>query len=211
MKAEKEAAADAGRPARTGEGTGAEPEAKLACRGVWKIFGDGAEDTLARHGGHMDDEALKQAGLVGAVRDVNLEIAAGEIFIIMGLSGSGKSTLVRCMSRLIPITGGQMLVESRDLKTMSERDLLELRRHKMGMVFQHFALLPHLTVLANVAFPLEIQGGDRQSREHKAREIIKLVGLEGREHNYPRQLSGSTTSARAMPTRCCWPPESWLG
>jgi len=210
MKAEKEAAADAGRPARAGEGTGAEPEAKLACRGVWKIFGDGAEDTLARHGGHMDDEALKQAGLVGAVRDVNLEIAAGEIFIIMGLSGSGKSTLVRCMSRLIPITGGQMLVESRDLKTMSERDLLELRRHKMGMVFQHFALLPHLTVLANVAFPLEIQGGDRQSREHKAREIIKLVGLEGREHNYPRQLSGGQQQRVGIARALVVEPDIWF-
>lgn len=184
--------------------------AKLECRGVWKVFGDRAEEILAAYGGRMTDEDLRRETLVGAVRDVNLEIHEGEIFIIMGLSGSGKSTLVRCMSRLIPITGGEMLVESRDINAMSEQELMALRRHKMGMVFQHFALLPHLTILANVAFPLEIQGVERGAREKRAREIIKLVGLEGREHNYPRQLSGGQQQRVGIARALVVEPDIWF-
>src|SRR5687768_18277309 len=108
----------------------------------------------------------------------------------MGLSGSGKSTLVRCLARLIEPSAGEVMFAGRNLLDASPQELIELRRHKMGMVFQHFALLPHLTVLGNVAFPLAVQGVDRRTREARALEMIRLVGLEGRDRHYPRQLSG---------------------
>ena len=95
-----------------------------------------------------------------------------------GLSGSGKSTMVRCLSRLIEPTAGEVLYEGKDLLKATPKELIELRRHKMGMVFQHFALLPHLTVLGNVAFPLEVQGVDRRTREARANEVIELVGRQ---------------------------------
>src|SRR3546814_9760363 len=116
--------------------------------------------------------------LVGAVRAADLEVGDGEIFVIMGLSGSGKSTLVRCLSRLIQPTAGEILFEGRDLLRSSEREMIQIRRHKMGMVFQHFALLPHLTVLQNVGFPLEVQGVGRAAREARAREVIELRSEE---------------------------------
>src|SRR5690606_11469645 len=110
--------------------------------------------------------------------------------VIMGLSGSGKSTLVRCLARLIEPTAGTLLLDDTDLLRASERELIEIRRHRMGMVFQHFALLPHLTVLQNVAFPLSIQGVKRPAAEARARQVIELVGLAGRERYYPQELSG---------------------
>ncbi len=166
------------------------PAAKITCNGVWKLFGAGAERILAEYGGAPGERALAEAGLIGAVRDANFAVADGEIFVIMGLSGSGKSTLVRCMSRLIEPTAGEVIFDGRDLLQASEKALIDIRRHKMGMVFQHFALLPHLTVLGNVAFPLEVQGVPRTAREARALEVIELVGLKGREGYYPRELSG---------------------
>src|SRR3546814_15880688 len=117
----------------------------------------------------------------------------------MGLSGSGKSTRVRCLSRLIQPTAGEILFEGRDLLRSSEREMIQIRRHKMGMVFQHFALLPHLTVLQNVGFPLEVQGVGRAAREARAREVIELVGLEGREAYYPTALSGGQPPPVGIP------------
>src|SRR5690606_20953273 len=125
-----------------------------------------------------------------AVRDVSLDVLTGEIFVIMGLSGSGKSTLVRCMSRLVEPSAGEILFNGRNLLTADDDEMIEIRRHRMGMVFQHFALLPHLSVLGNVGFPLEVQGVDRTTRDKRARAMIELVGLAGRENNYPHQLSG---------------------
>lgn len=168
---------------------GSEPGLMLECEGVWKLFGDGARDFLTG-GAAVTLEDLHAAGLIGAVRDASLRVRDGEIFVIMGLSGSGKSTLVRCMSRLIEPTSGRIIFDGEDLLAMSEKKLIELRRHKMGMVFQHFALLPHLNVLGNVAFPLEVQGLPRAERERRAMEVIELVGLDGRERYYPRELSG---------------------
>ena len=130
------------------------------------------------------------AGLIGAVCDVTLEIGSGEIFVIMGLSGSGTSTLVCCMSRLIEPTASGITFEGRDLLKSSPREMIELRRHEMGMVFQHFALLPHLTVLSNVAIPLEAQSVPCRKREKPALEVIELAGLAGRERYFPCQLSG---------------------
>ncbi|MGH9173910.1 MAG: ATP-binding cassette domain-containing protein, partial [Vicinamibacterales bacterium] len=153
---------------------------KLACERVWKLFGPEPERFLRAHPSPAP-ERLAAAGMIGAVRDASLAIRTGEIFVIMGLSGSGKSTLVRCMSRLIEPTAGRILFEGEDLLEASEPRLIEIRRHKMGMVFQHFALLPPLTVLGNVAFPLEVQGVERARREQRALEMIELVGLKGRE------------------------------
>ncbi len=183
---------------------------KLACHGVWKLFGPGEREFLRRQGDDIDDEKLKAAGLIGAVRDVNLAIGEGEIFVIMGLSGSGKSTLVRCLSRLIEPGAGRILFNDTDLLRASESALIEIRRHKMGMVFQHFALLPHRTVLGNVAFPLEVQGVARGERETRAREIIRLVGLEGREQYYPRELSGGQQQRVGIARSLAVEPELWF-
>ncbi|MFQ5785873.1 MAG: glycine betaine/L-proline ABC transporter ATP-binding protein, partial [Alphaproteobacteria bacterium] len=134
----------------------------------------------------------------------------GEIFVIMGLSGSGKSTLVRCMSRLIEPTAGAVIFEGQDLLKAREQALIEIRRHKMGMVFQNFALLPHLTVLGNVAFPLSVQGVDRATRERRAHEVIELVGLKGRESYYPRELSGGQQQRVGIARSLSVEPEIWF-
>jgi len=185
---------------------------KLACRGVWKVFGRGAEAYLA---GKLSPEMLTpdtmaRAGLMAGVRDVSIEIGEGEIFIVMGLSGSGKSTLLRCMSRLIEPTAGEVLLEGKDLLKASEAELIDIRRHKMGMVFQHFALLPHLSVLDNVAFPLAIQKVGKVEREHRAREVIELVGLGGRENAFPRQLSGGQQQRVGIARSLAVKPELWF-
>ena len=201
----------AGEPAAAeGTATPAQDNAKIACRGVWKLFGDNAERFLETQSAAPSHEALLEAGLIGAVRDASFSVGDGEIFVIMGLSGSGKSTLVRCLSRLIEPTAGSIIFEDRDLLKTSEKALIEIRRHKMGMVFQHFALLPHLTVLGNVAFPLEIQGVGRAKREDRAREIIELVGLQGREAYYPRELSGGQQQRVGIARSLAVEPEIWF-
>lgn len=182
---------------------------KLSARNVWKLFGDGAESFLKKHP-KPDSSDLNEAGLVGAVREASIDVRQGEIFVIMGLSGSGKSTLVRCLSRLIEPTAGQVLFDGTDLLQASERDMIEIRRHKMGMVFQHFALLPHLNVLRNVAFPLEVQGVNREKREKRAREVIELVGLAGRENYFPRELSGGQQQRVGIARSLAVEPEIWF-
>jgi glycine betaine/proline transport system ATP-binding protein len=167
-----------------------DPRPKLICRNVWKLFGDHAARLLAETGGAPELAQIAEAGLVSAVRAVDLEVRESEIFVIMGLSGSGKSTLVRCMSRLVEPTAGEILFDGKNLLSATDAQMIDIRRHRMGMVFQHFALLPHMTVLDNVAFPLEVQGIARPVREERARGMIALVGLSGREDAYPRQLSG---------------------
>ena len=159
-----------------------ENQIKLACRNVWKLFGEGASRLLSETGGRPTQDQIDAAGLIGAVRDACIEVREGEIFVIMGLSGSGKSTLVRCLSRLIEPSAGEILFDGQDLLRADEKEMIDIRRHKMGMVFQHFALLPHLSVLQNVAFPLDVQGVPRAEREAAALEVIELVGLKGREH-----------------------------
>ena len=163
-------------------------EAKISCRNVWKLFGSDPEKFLAAHDGVPDTEAITAGGYIPAVRDATVDVHEGEILVLMGLSGSGKSTLVRCMSRLIEATAGEIDFDGQDLRAASERELVEIRRHKMGMVFQHFALFPHRTVLENVGFPLEVQGVDLADRNARALEIIDLVGLHGRGDYCPRQL-----------------------
>jgi glycine betaine/proline transport system ATP-binding protein len=162
----------------------------LEARGLWKLYGPDGIDLRRYADGSRSTDDLKREGVVGAVRGVDIAVRVGEIFVIMGLSGSGKSTLVRLLSRLVEPTAGAVLFDSRDLVGLSAPELIEIRRHRMGMVFQNFALLAHKTALDNVAFPLEVQGVGRAAREARAREVIELVGLTGREASYPRQLSG---------------------
>ncbi len=186
------------------------PEVKLTCRGVWKLFGPGADAFLATHAGVPDAQSLAEAGLIGAVRHVSLDVAEGENFVIMGLSGSGKSTLVRCMSRLIEPTAGEIVFNGENLLAASPRRMIDIRRHQMGMVFQHFALLPHLNVLDNVAFPLEVQGVARKARETRARAMVELVGLAGREGFFPRELSGGQQQRVGIARSLAVEPELWF-
>ncbi len=181
----------------------------LSCRDVWKIYGPHPERLL--DGARLPDlEEVCRTGHIAAVRGATIDVHAGEIFVIMGLSGSGKSTLVRCLSRLVEPTAGQILFEGQDLLRASPRELIEIRRHRMGMVFQHFALLPHLSVLQNVAFPLQVQGVPKARRDARAREVIALVGLEGREHHFPRQLSGGQQQRVGIARSLAAEPELWF-
>ena len=183
---------------------------KLSCKDLWKVFGNGALDFLNESKTTPKASELISAGLIGAVRNVSLEISEGEIFIIMGLSGCGKSTLVRCLSRLIEPTMGEVMFNGQDLLKANDKDLINIRRHKMGMVFQHFALLPHLTVLGNIAFPLEVQGVESKVREQRAMEVIELVGLKGRERYYPRELSGGQQQRVGIARSLAVEPEIWF-
>ncbi|AHD02252.1 quaternary amine ABC transporter ATP-binding protein [Leisingera methylohalidivorans] len=185
------------------------PKTKLSCRNVWKLYGANAEAFLKDNPSPSGEE-IRSAGIIGAVRNASIDIAEGEIFIIMGLSGSGKSTLVRCLSRLIEPTGGEVLFDGVDLLTASERELIQIRRHKMGMVFQHFALLPHLTVLQNVMFPLTVQGAPKAEAEAKARDVVELVGLKGREDYYPRELSGGQQQRVGIARSLVTEPDLWF-
>ncbi|MFK7939201.1 MAG: glycine betaine/L-proline ABC transporter ATP-binding protein [Roseovarius sp.] len=181
----------------------------LDCRNVWKLYGAHADGFLSSHPDPSLDD-LKQAGLIGAVRAANVQIHQGEIFVIMGLSGSGKSTLVRCLSRLVEPSAGEINFDGNDLLSASDEALIEIRRKKMGMVFQQFALMPHLTVLENAAFPLDVQGVDKPTRLSRAREVIELVGLQGRESYYPRELSGGQQQRVGIARSLAVEPELWF-
>lgn len=159
--------------------------------GVTKIYGadpDKALDLVRQ--GRSRKEILAETDHVLALNDVNLEVSRGEVFVVMGLSGSGKSTLVRCINRLVDPTVGKIFVDGVEVTRLPRGELLRLRSEKLGMVFQHFALLPHRNVLDNVAFGLEVQREARSSRHEKAREALRQVGLEGWGKRLPAELSG---------------------
>lgn len=181
----------------------------LECRDVWKIYGASADTYLSKNP-KPEPGDLKKAGLIGAVRAANVEIRQGETFVIMGLSGSGKSTLVRCLSRLVEPTAGEIFFEGQNLLEMNAAELINIRRTKMGMVFQQFALLPHLTVLENTAFPLDVQGVPKAKREARAREVIELVGLGGRENYFPRELSGGQQQRVGIARSLIVEPDLWF-
>ena len=166
-----------------------EQTAKISVRNVWKVYGEQPERYFAGGVNGNPTEIAQKMRLekhIPACVDVSFEVASGENFVIMGLSGSGKSTVVRCITRLVEPTSGQVFLDGEDILAAPKERLVELRRHKMGMVFQNFGLLPHLTVLENVAFPLKVQGVPVAEREATARQMIELVSLGGREHAYPR-------------------------
>jgi glycine betaine/proline transport system ATP-binding protein len=182
----------------------------ISCRNVWKLFGANPESYLAKMPQGRSYEDIRQDGYIAGVKDVSIEVSRGEMLVIMGLSGSGKSTLVRCFSRLHDITGGSIEVEGQDIMSLSEKQLIELRRSKMGMVFQSFGLLPHRTVLDNVAFPLEMRGQDKHERRERALEVVKLVGLEGREDYFPRELSGGQQQRVGIARSLAIEPDIWF-
>lgn len=186
-----------------------EPPVKISCKHVWKVFGTDVASLIATDGS-VDEAAFDDGGYIGAVRDASFDVFEGETFVIMGLSGSGKSTLLRCMTRLIEPSTGEIYFESEDLMKVGEAELINMRRHKMGMVFQHFALLPNRTVLGNVALPLEVQGLGRAEREQRALEVVKLVGLEGREQYYPRELSGGQQQRVGIARSLAAEPDIWF-
>ncbi|MEU9354334.1 betaine/proline/choline family ABC transporter ATP-binding protein [Streptomyces griseoloalbus] len=160
--------------------------------GLWKVFGPKAGRVPGDPGLTALDpaELRSRTGCTAAVRDVSFDVRKGEVFVVMGLSGSGKSTLVRCLTRLIEPTAGTIAIDGEDVRAMDKARLRALRRHRAAMVFQHFGLLPHRTVLDNVAYGLEIQGMGRAERRERAAEVVAKVGLEGMEQRRPAQLSG---------------------
>ncbi|MGB0723209.1 MAG: glycine betaine/L-proline ABC transporter ATP-binding protein ProV [Gammaproteobacteria bacterium] len=166
-------------------------EAKLRVSGVYKVFGedpDKAMEMVAQ--GLGKSEIFEKTGQTLGVVNASFEVNEGEIFVIMGLSGSGKSTLVRLLNRLIEPTVGEIVVNGKDIAKLNAEQLREVRRRTMSMVFQSFALLPHLTVLANTAFGLELSGVDQATREERARNALAQVGLDAYSDSYPDELSG---------------------
>lgn len=181
------------------------PDPLIEVRDLFKVFGPRPDSVLPMlEEGLNKDEILARTGHTVGLRDINLSIERGEIFVIMGLSGSGKSTLIRHFNRLIDPTAGQILVDGSDVMHLQQRELETFRQNRMAMVFQRFALLPHATVLDNVAYGLRIKGINRQERESRALEWLHRVGLSGYEKQYPAQLSGGQQQrvglARALAT-----------
>ena len=164
---------------------------KIVCKDIWKVFGPNEKNVLANLDKNLSRrEVQEKTGHVVAVKDVTFSVQKGETFVVMGLSGSGKSTLVRCLSRLIEPTHGQVSIDGHDITKMSNKDLTELRRNRMSMVFQHFGLFPHRRVIENIGYGLEIRGVKKKDRIEKSMETLSLVGLDGWDQHYPRELSG---------------------
>ncbi|EJB04137.1 glycine betaine/L-proline transport ATP binding subunit [Rhizobium leguminosarum bv. trifolii WSM597] len=192
------------------------PLPAISCKGVWQVYGANAGHELKRaladaNGNSIEaSRLLKERGLVPAVQDVSFDVHEGEVFVIMGLSGSGKSTLIRTISRLVQGTAGTIEINGEDILTADKRRLIELRRTKLGMVFQHFGLFPHMSVLDNVGFPLKMQGVDRAARRERALDVLKLVGLSGRESAYPRELSGGQRQRVGIARALAVNPDLWF-
>ncbi|QHM86649.1 Glycine betaine transport ATP-binding protein OpuAA [Bacillus velezensis] len=164
---------------------------KIKVENVSKVFGKQTKKAIQMlSSGKNKKEILKATGSTVGVNQANFDVYDGEIFVIMGLSGSGKSTLVRLLNRLIEPTAGNIYIDGDMITNMSKDQLREVRRKKISMVFQKFALFPHRTILENTEYGLELQGVDKKEREQKALDSLKLVGLEGFEHQFPDQLSG---------------------
>ncbi len=182
----------------------------IKCEAVYKIFGANAKKMLQDVSGNVDAKAFQEAGCIVGVNNASFEVSKGEMLVVMGLSGSGKSTLLRCISRLTDATAGKIYIEGQDLLALKNKELIELRRNKMGMVFQSFALLPHKTVLENIAFPLQIKGMKTEESISKALEMAKLVGLEGRENYFPRELSGGQQQRVGIARSLAVEPDIWF-
>ena len=190
------------------------PPPKLACRHLWKVYRSEAAPYFEREVSTGDAGELARRmrtdGAIPAVADVTFDVHVGEIFVIMGLSGSGKSTVVRCLSRLVEPSHGEVRLDREDLLGKSARELIDIRRHKMGMVFQSFGLLPHLNVFDNIAFPLSLQGLPKPECNERVSRVIQLVGLEGREASFPRQLSGGQQQRVGIARSLAVEPELWF-
>jgi len=182
----------------------------IKCEAVYKIFGAGVKKMLQDVSGNVDAKTFQEAGCIVGVNNASFEVSKGEMLVVMGLSGSGKSTLLRCISRLTEATAGKIYIEGQDLLSLKNKELIELRRNKMGMVFQSFALLPHKTVLENIAFPLQIKGMKTEDSISKAMDMVKLVGLEGRENYFSRELSGGQQQRVGIARSLAVEPDIWF-
>ena len=182
----------------------------IKCESVYKVFGVNAKKMLEGVSGNVNAKSFQEAGCIVGVNNASFEVSKGEMLVVMGLSGSGKSTLLRCISRLTDATAGKIYIEGQDLLALKNKELIELRRNKMGMVFQSFALLPHKTVLENIAFPLQIKGMKTEESIAKAMEMVKLVGLDGRENYFPRELSGGQQQRVGIARSLAVEPDIWF-
>ncbi len=182
----------------------------VKCESVYKIFGENADKMLKDSGGDVDAKKFQDAGCVVGVNSASFEVYEGEMLVIMGLSGSGKSTLLRCISRLTDTTAGKIFIDGEDLLALNSKELIEIRRNKMGMVFQSFALLPHKTVLENIAFPLQVKGSSTKDSISRAMEMVELVGLTGRENYFPRELSGGQQQRVGIARSLAVEPDIWF-
>ena len=182
----------------------------IKCESVFKIFGNNAKKLLEDSNGNVDAKTFQEAGCIVGVNNASIDVKKGEMLVVMGLSGSGKSTLLRCISRLTDATAGKIFIDGDDLLSMNSKELIELRRNKMGMVFQNFALLPHKTVLENIAFPLQIKGTNTNESIAKAMEMVELVGLKGRENYFPRELSGGQQQRVGIARSLAVEPDIWF-
>ena len=182
----------------------------IKCDSVYKIFGTNAKKMLENAGDRVDAKVFQEAGCIVGVNNASFEVSKGEMLVVMGLSGSGKSTLLRCISRLTDATAGKIFIDGEDLLSLNEKKLIEIRRNKMGMVFQSFALLPHKTVLENIAFPLQIKGLKTQDSINKSMEMVELVGLKGRENYFPRELSGGQQQRVGIARSLAVEPDIWF-
>ena len=182
----------------------------ISCSSVYKIFGNNSEKLLSENNGKVDAKKFQEAGCIVGVNNASFDVNKGEMLVVMGLSGSGKSTLLRCISRLTDATAGKILIDGEDICLMNSKQLIELRREKMGMVFQNFALLPHKTVLENIAFPLQVKGVTTDNSIHKALEMVELVGLKGRENYFPRELSGGQQQRVGIARSLAVEPDIWF-
>lgn len=187
----------------------------LSCRNEWKVDGsdpdrffEHARGKVCEAGVHAS--AIRDAGHIVANADVSFDVHLGEIFLIMGLSGSGKSTILRCLSRLVEPSTGEIVLDGEDLLRKTSAELIEVRRHKKGVVFQSFGLIPHLNVIDNIAFPLKLQGVGAGESYAQAERVIELVGLEGREGDYPRQLSGGQQQRIGIARSLADNPDIWF-
>ena len=185
-------------------------EPVIRCESVYKIFGNNAKKMLRESNGIIDTAKFQAADCIVGVSNASFEVYRGELLIVMGLSGSGKSTLLRCISRLTEATAGKIFIEGNDILTMNSKKLIQLRRSKMGMVFQSFALLPHKTVLENIAFPLQVKGVSTSDSIRRAGEMIDLVSLTGRENYFPRQLSGGQQQRVGIARSLAIEPDIWF-
>ena len=182
----------------------------IKCESVFKIFGNNAKRLLENSNGNVDAKTFQEEGCIVGVNNASFDVKKGEMLVVMGLSGSGKSTLLRCISRLTDATAGKIFIDGDDLLSMNNKELIELRRNKMGMVFQNFALLPHKTVLENIAFPLQIKGTNTNESIAKAMEMVELVGLKGRENYFPRELSGGQQQRVGIARSLAVEPDIWF-
>tara|TARA_B100000287_G_scaffold110997_1_gene103372 strand:- start:276 stop:1325 length:1050 start_codon:yes stop_codon:yes gene_type:complete len=182
----------------------------IKCESLYKIFGDYTGINLPKLEGNVNVAEFQKAGCIVGVNNASFEVFKGDLLVIMGLSGSGKSTLLRCISRLTEATAGKIYIDGEDLLAMKNKKLIELRRNKMGMVFQSFALLPHKTVLENIAFPLQIKGMTTKESIDRAMDMVKLVGLSGRENYFPRELSGGQQQRVGIARSLAVEPDIWF-